>query len=120
MRSIKELKALKENRAKLLVHKKQPLEKSLVIKQVKCPDCGNQMANLGRDLRLPKRDKKEEWLAIEYLKNNNFNFFSCGCTGIGVVPQNLQEAYLLVEQYSRKTEGEILLQKLQKNSTKND
>jgi hypothetical protein len=70
------------------------------------------MVNLGKDLRLPKKDKQEEWLAIEYLANNSFNFFTCGCYGIGVVPQNLENAYNLIEERRSKTAGEKLLKKM--------
>jgi hypothetical protein len=83
-------------------------------KAVICPDCGQEMANLGRDLRLPRKEEQEQWQAIEYLKNNNFNFFTCGCDGIGVVPQNLQQAYELMGQSRHKTAGEVLLQKIEK------
>ncbi|MFC5539862.1 hypothetical protein ACFPQ1_36530 [Rhodocytophaga aerolata] len=111
--SQKELRVEKQKKFDKLIYKKEVADKkandTLLIK---CPDCGDQMVNLGKDLRLPKKDKQEQWMAIEYLANNNFNFFTCGCDGIGVVPQNLQEAYKLMEERRRKTEGEKLLEKI--------
>lgn len=92
--------------------KKDKSESLLTKPIVKCPDCGGETVNLGKDLRLPKKDKQEEWLAIEYLANNHFNFFTCGCNGIGFVPHSLQEAYELIERRRNKTEGEKLLQRL--------
>jgi hypothetical protein len=99
---------------------KRRSEKDLLPQDVRadkaaiCPDCGQQMANLGRDLRLPRKDKQEQWQAIAYLKNHKFNFFTCGCDGIGVVPQNLHQAYALMEQYRHRSAGEVLLQKIEK------
>jgi hypothetical protein len=111
--SLNEVKTLNQNEFEKILYKKQPINQVLKSKAaVKCPDCEGEMVNLGKDLRLPKKDKKEEWSAIEYLANNNFNFFTCGCYGIGVVPQNLHEAHNLIEQKRTKTEGEKLLKKL--------
>ncbi|RTQ45648.1 hypothetical protein EJV47_24475 [Hymenobacter gummosus] len=75
----------------------------------RCPGCGGPTRNLGRDLKLPKQAQTEQWAAIEYLANNRFNFFSCGCDGIGVVPQSLAEAQQLVEARRQKSAGEQLL-----------
>ncbi len=62
----------------------------------KCPNCGGEMANLGRDLRLPSKNKDEQWRAIKYLVDNKYNIYSCGCNGIGFVPHKLSEAMELV------------------------
>jgi hypothetical protein len=67
-------------------------------KDFKCPNCGGEMANLGRDLRLPTKTKDEQWRAIKYLYDNKYNIYSCGCQGIGFVPHKLSEAIELVEE----------------------
>jgi Zn finger protein HypA/HybF involved in hydrogenase expression len=36
-------------------------------KDAKCPNCGGEMFNLGRDLRLPTKTKDEQWRCIKYL-----------------------------------------------------
>jgi hypothetical protein len=77
----------------------------------KCPNCGGPMANLGRDLRLPGKTKNEQWKAIKYLYENNYNIYSCGCQGIGFVPHKLSEAVELVEACREKTMGEQLLKR---------
>lgn len=79
---------------------------------VRCPDCGGEMKNLGKDLRLPARKADEKWAAIEYLSLQNYNFYSCGCWGIGPVPQDLATAKSLAENPRPKSEGETLLMKL--------
>jgi DNA-directed RNA polymerase subunit RPC12/RpoP len=81
-------------------------------RKAKCPDCGLAAANLGKDLKLPRKFQTEQWAAIEYLFNNQFNFFTCGCEGLGVIPQSLAEAYELVEKRARKSAGEVLLRKI--------
>jgi hypothetical protein len=79
-----------------------------------CPSCGGKTANLGRDIKLPTKTKNEQWEAIEYLYEHQFNFFTCGCNGIGIVPQTLMEAVGLVEARRVKSEGELLLERFKK------
>jgi predicted aminopeptidase len=62
----------------------------------KCPNCGGEMANLGRDLRLPAKTKNEQWQCIKYLIDNKYNIYSCGCQGIGFVPHKMADAIALV------------------------
>jgi hypothetical protein len=70
--------------------------------EAKCPNCGGEMANLGRDLRLPTKTKDEQWACIKYLVDNNYNIYSCGCQGIGFVPHKMQDAITLVAEYKEK------------------
>jgi hypothetical protein len=69
-----------------------------VSKDFKCPNCAGEMANLGRDLRLPPKSKNEQWKAIKYLYDHQYNIYSCGCNGIGFVPHTLKEAMQLIEE----------------------
>jgi hypothetical protein len=66
-------------------------------KDFHCPNCGGEMANLGRDLRLPAKHKDEEWACIKYLVEHKYNIYSCGCQGIGFVPHKMQDAVDLVK-----------------------
>jgi hypothetical protein len=68
-------------------------------KDAKCPNCGGEMHNIGRDLRLPPKTKKEQWRCIEYLVQKKYNIYSCGCQGIGFVPHKMEDAIALVEEY---------------------
>nr|ARK12873.1 hypothetical protein A6C57_22470 [Fibrella sp. ES10-3-2-2] len=79
---------------------------------VKCPDCGAEMKNLGKDLRLPSRKDIDKWLAIEYLSIHNYNFYTCGCYGLGPIPQNLEAAKAKIELLRPKSEGELMLARL--------
>jgi hypothetical protein len=72
------------------------------IHDAKCPNCSNEMANLGRDLRLPAKTKKEQWQCIKYLYDNNYNIYSCGCSGIGFVPHKMKDAIELIEEFNAK------------------
>jgi hypothetical protein len=67
-----------------------------------CPNCGGEMTNLGRDLRLPNKNKDEQWRAIKYLVDHKYNIYSCGCQGIGFVPHKVSEAVELVAETARK------------------
>jgi hypothetical protein len=66
-------------------------------KDFHCPNCGTEMANLGRDLCLPAKHKDEEWACIKYLVDNKYNIYSCGCQGIGFVPHKMEDAIDLVK-----------------------
>jgi hypothetical protein len=65
-------------------------------KDFRCPNCSTLMINLGRDLRLPKKEQHEQWQCIKYLVDNKYNIYSCGCQGIGFVPHKMEEAIELV------------------------
>jgi hypothetical protein len=99
----------------------------LNVKEAKCPNCSNEMANLGRDLRLPIKTKNEQWQCIKYLYEMKYNIYSCGCSGIGYVPHKMEEAIQLVKEYKNEIPNfkkkqalqekkEILAQKRKKNS----
>ena len=66
-------------------------------KESKCPNCGNEMFNVGRDLRLPNKEADEQWRCIKYLVDSKYNIYSCGCQGIGFVPHKMQDAIELVK-----------------------
>jgi hypothetical protein len=82
--------------------KEKGLEYVYETNEAKCPNCGGEMANLGRDLRLPAKTKDEEWRCIKYLVDNKYNIYSCGCQGIGFVPHKMQDAITLVAEYAEK------------------
>lgn len=66
-------------------------------KDSRCPNCRSEMYNLGRDLRLPKKDADEQWRCIKYLVDSKYNIYSCGCQGIGFVPHKMEDAIELVK-----------------------
>jgi hypothetical protein len=68
-----------------------------VAKDFHCPNCGGEMVNLGRDLRLPAKHKDEQWACIKYLVDHQYNIYSCGCQGIGFVPHKMEDAKDLVK-----------------------
>lgn len=78
----------------------------------KCPNCGSEMFNLGRDLRLPPKSKKEQWRCIKYLYDNHYNIYSCGCSGIGTVPHKMEEAIELVKEYKKEQDKILKMNKL--------
>lgn len=84
---------------------------------IKCPECGELMADLGKDFRVPKRTALKEWKIVEGLFKVGKYFYSCGCNGIGYIPENpndykvyletiLKEYHDYVIFYQDKTEGE--------------
>jgi Zn finger protein HypA/HybF involved in hydrogenase expression len=93
--------------------KKEGVNMPANIHDAKCPNCHNEMYNLGRDLRLPVKTKKEQWQCIKYLYDNNYNIYSCGCSGIGFVPHKMKDAIELIENYKKQSANFAKQQKLQ-------
>jgi len=94
------------------------LTKEIKSRQIKCPECGNLMADLGKDFKAPKKTAVKEWKIVEGLFRIGRCFHSCGCDGIGYIPQkpadyeqylknilNEYESYIVNSQ--RKTEKEF-------------
>src|ERR671931_2492524 len=74
-----------------------------------CPQCGVEMADMGRDFKAPKQINVKQWKKVEILYQHGFTYHSCGCCGPGLRPKELHEVEdFLIEKLS-KSEGKILL-----------
>lgn len=62
------------------------VKKTLRDREIKCPQCGGYMADLGLDFRSPKKTAEKEWKIIEGLFTIGKSFYGCGRTGMGYVP----------------------------------
>ncbi|WP_278351949.1 hypothetical protein [Chryseobacterium gleum] len=74
----------------------QKIVSEIENRTIKCPECSNMMADLGKDFKAPKKIAVKEWKIIESLFKTGKCFHSCGCDGIGYIPENPEdyEAYL--------------------------
>lgn len=54
----------------------------------KCPECGQLMANMGKDFEAPKKQDIKSWKHIQLLYEVGITFHSCGCTGPGYIPRD--------------------------------
>lgn len=74
----------------------------------KCPQCGNLMANMGKDFEAPKQRDVKAWKHIQSLYKADVTFHSCGCTGPGYIPKDTEAlvTYLerIKEQYHKQRE----------------
>lgn len=57
-------------------------------KEYKCPQCREEMFNIGLDFKAPKKDKVKEWEIIRSMYRLGRTFHSCGCDGPGYIPEN--------------------------------
>jgi hypothetical protein len=55
---------------------------------VKCPECGQLMANLGLDFKAPTQNDVKQWRIIESLYTTGHSFYTCGCNGPGFIPKD--------------------------------
>jgi uncharacterized C2H2 Zn-finger protein len=76
-------------------------------RSVKCPECGNYMADLGLDFKSPRKQAVKEWKIIEGLYTIGKSFYSCGCNGIGYIPQNPRDYKAYLKNLLQEYEGDI-------------
>ena len=82
---------------------------------VKCPDCSELMASMGRDFKAPRRSAKKQWEKVRQLRMAGIAFDSCGC-GPGYRPATIREVAPFVEQSEIKSEGRQLADRFKKRS----
>lgn len=56
-----------------------------------CPECGAPMADLGMDLRAPRRTATKQWRLLQGMFTAGHAFQTCGCHGPGLIPANTSE-----------------------------
>jgi len=61
-----------------------------------CPECKKPMANMGLDFKPPTKNDASTWRSFKAMYRVGHCFHTCGCSGIGLIPQSLSElkAYL--------------------------
>ena len=57
----------------------------------KCPDCGDEMANVGMDFKAPKKSNVKEWKILEGMYEIGAIYQTCGCQAFGYVPSSKSE-----------------------------
>jgi len=67
------------------------LREEIENRPIKCPECGNLMADLGREFKPPKKTAVKEWKIVEGLYRTGKIFHTCGCDGIGYIPKNSKD-----------------------------
>ena len=72
--------------------------------EVKCPDCGSFMANMGLDFESPKKDDVKKWEHIKSLYSVGIAFHSCGCSGPGYIPNSKEK----LQEYFEDLKGKYL------------
>jgi hypothetical protein len=83
------------------------MDKNYKDREIKCPECGNYMADLGLDFKSPKKNAIKEWKIIQELYTIGISFHSCGCQGIGYIPQNPKQYKLYLNNILREYENSI-------------
>ncbi len=62
-----------------------------------CPDCRNIMANVGLDCEVPSKKDEKKWKVLESLYEIGITYHSCGCSGPGYIPKELDELKVYLE-----------------------
>ncbi len=66
--------------------------------EAKCPQCGELMANMGKDFASPKKNDVKQWQHIQNLYAVGIAFHSCGCTGPGYIPNTTEKLVSYLEE----------------------
>ena len=53
----------------------------------RCPQCGEQMVDMGLDFKPPKQVDKKAWRLLHGMFRVGHCFYSCGCNGPGWIPK---------------------------------
>ncbi len=53
-----------------------------------CPQCGEQMADMGLDFRPPRHADKKAWRILQGMYRVGHAFHTCGCNGPGWIPSS--------------------------------
>ncbi|ANF51524.1 hypothetical protein A0O34_13865 [Chryseobacterium glaciei] len=77
-------------------------------RDIKCPECGNLMADLGRDFKAPKKTAIKEWKIVEGLFKLGKRFHTCGCDGIGYIPQNPKDYEVYLQKALKEYQDSII------------
>lgn len=76
--------------------------------EAKCPQCGNLMANMGKDFEAPKKGNNKAWQHIKDLYEVGITWHSCGCTGPGYIPKDHTALLLYFEEIIQNYQKELL------------
>lgn len=77
-------------------------------RDIKCSECGNLMADLGRDFKAPKKTAIKEWKIVEGLFKLGKRFHTCGCDGIGYIPQNPKDYEIYLQKALKEYQDSII------------
>ncbi|WP_158963575.1 hypothetical protein [Myroides fluvii] len=80
----------------------------LVNSAAKCPQCGNLMADMGKDFEAPKKGDDKAWKHIKDLYQVGFIWYSCGCVGPGYIPRDYEALLLYFTTLKTSYEKELL------------
>jgi hypothetical protein len=71
-------------------------------KEARCPECGELMANMGKDFKASKKDCIKDWEHIKRLYSVGIAYHSCGCSGPGYIPNTTES---LIAYFQEKRQG---------------
>ena len=58
-----------------------------------CTECGLEMLDGGKDIKIPRKNNKREWKKLELIFTSGFDWNAgCGCYGPGELPVTLGDA----------------------------
>jgi len=94
-----------------------PAYTDLLKRKVKCPDCRNPMALMGRDFKAPRESARKQWEKVQQLRNAGIAF-EYGSAPV-YRPAKLREVAPFIERIEMmKSEGRQLAHRFKKRSTR--
>lgn len=91
----------------------EELQKAYQAKAHLCPECKEPMADMGRDFKPPRNTDKKAWAAVSGLYRIGTVWYTCGCNGVGYIPNTPNTLRLYLEQ--RQADFQECLTQVQNN-----
>lgn len=80
--------------------------------EVKCPQCGGPMVDLGLDFKPPSQRDVRQWEKVRVLYAHGYVYRSCGDGGPGYRPRTLSEVPAFLARQPPRSQGEALLRRI--------
>lgn len=68
----------------------------------KCPECGELMADMGLDFKAPSKTNIKAWEHLTNLYSVGITFHSCGCSGPGYIPRDMESLILFLSETKKR------------------
>ncbi len=85
---------LRENE---LGHRLADLEEEYRNATHNCPECGEQMIDMGLDFKAPKQSDVKAWRTLQGMYRVGHAFHTCGCNGPGWIPKSTADYHKYLE-----------------------
>ena len=104
-----------QRREQELGHRLAELEEEYRSATHKCPECGDEMIDMGLDFKPPMQSDAKAWKTLQGMYRVGHAFHTCGCYGPGWIPKSTSDYRHYLASAKKDYEGQ--LERVQKSDT---